>query len=445
MKFTATNKKLRQLLFDFNTSLIPRPDFQRRLVWTNRDKLSFIDTVLKGYPFPEIYIASGEVDTKTGQGKELLVDGQQRLTTLYQYFKGLTELVIPKGFSKYEELEEGKKKEFLEYVVVVRDLGPMDISEIRNIFQRINSTSYSLNAMEVHNARYDGAFKKLAQHLACDPFFSDHNVYTTTNVRRMKDVVFTISILITFMSSYFNRDSEIEPFLAKYNELYPQGEEIKTRFKNVINIIDDMEFDDNCRVWKKADIFTLICEIDRTLHKRNLAIDIEQVSRRLKYFYGQIQETKLTKFPDSTLELYYKASVQATNDRNNRIVRGEILQEVIDPNYKSGLILTDDTHVPDYSEIKEEMRRWFYENYEDPANLLPYESKEGGYFYLWGGPYDAREVLSDKFYDEYPDDVIEELAKELEDECWEWSAKPSPEDIDNDDIDESQEDIEPEF
>lgn len=425
MKFTATNKKLRQLLFGFNTSLIPRPDFQRRLVWTNRDKLSFIDTVLKGYPFPEIYIASGDVDTKTGEGKELLVDGQQRMTTLYQYFKGLSELIVPKGFPKYEELSEENKKDFLEYVVVVRDLGPMELAEIKNIFQRINSTSYSLNAMEMHNARYDGALKKFAQHVAGDKFFRNHKTFTNTNVRRMQDIVFTLSILITFLSTYFNRDNEIEQYLAKYNESFPMEKELRERYEAVISFIESMNFSSDCRVWKKADVFTLICEIDRALHKRNVELNKDDVYQRLSYFYEQVGNTELNSSPNSTLEEYYKASVQATNDRKNRIIRGEIIQEIIDTSYKSNIVLTDDSHVPDFEEMKERMREWFFTYYEDPAQNCPYESKEGGYFYIWGGPYDARDVLTDQFSGEYPDEIIEELVQELEAECWNWSGKPS--------------------
>jgi len=51
-----------------------------------RHKIAFIKTVLEGYPFPEVYIASGEVDLETARGNLMLVDGQQRLTTLYDYF-----------------------------------------------------------------------------------------------------------------------------------------------------------------------------------------------------------------------------------------------------------------------------------------------------------------------------------------------------------------------
>jgi uncharacterized protein with ParB-like and HNH nuclease domain len=64
-------------------SLCPRPEFQRRLVWNNKDRVAFIETVVLGYPFPEIYVAAGDVNVESGEANEMLVDGQQRITTLH--------------------------------------------------------------------------------------------------------------------------------------------------------------------------------------------------------------------------------------------------------------------------------------------------------------------------------------------------------------------------
>ena len=41
--------------------LILQPDFQRKLVWAPKHKESFIDTILRGFPFPEIYIAQSGI------------------------------------------------------------------------------------------------------------------------------------------------------------------------------------------------------------------------------------------------------------------------------------------------------------------------------------------------------------------------------------------------
>jgi len=80
---------------------------------------------------------------------------------------------------------------------------------------------------------------------------------------------------------------------------------------------------------------------------------------------------------------------------------------------------------------KEVMRDWFFQNYEDPAENTPYESKEGGYIYIWGGPYNAREELSSEFCDLVPEEVIEELVEELETHSHQWSGKPSADDFDD--------------
>jgi hypothetical protein len=42
---------------------------------------------------------------------------------------------------------------------------------------------------------------------------------------------------------------------------------------------------------------------------------------------------------------------------------------------------------------KEYMRYWFHRNFEDPAEETPYNTREGGYLYIWGGPYNAHDEL----------------------------------------------------
>ena len=76
------------------------------------------------------------------------------------------------------------------------------------------------------------------------------------------------------------------------------------------------------------------------------------------------------------------------------------------------------------------MRTWFFHNYEDPAERTPYEGREGGYIYIWGGPYDAHEELGAEFGGIVPEAVIEELVGDLESYCTEWTSAEKPEDYD---------------
>ncbi len=67
------------------------------------------------------------------------------------------------------------------------------------------------------------------------------------------------------------------------------------------------------------------------------------------------------------------------------------------------------------------MLEWFHWNFEDPANETPYESREGGYQYIWGGPFDALEQLGDRFGGLVPDEAIEAAAQETFGDGWQWA------------------------
>jgi hypothetical protein len=68
----------------------------------------------------------------------------------------------------------------------------------------------------------------------------------------------------------------------------------------------------------------------------------------------------------------------------------------------------------------DEMVEWFFENYDDPANGVPYDGREGGYQYINGGPYNARDELADHFSD-VDESLREQAAKDIETSGgWEW-------------------------
>ena len=73
----------------------------------------------------------------------------------------------------------------------------------------------------------------------------------------------------------------------------------------------------------------------------------------------------------------------------------------------------------------EAMVEWFHSNFDDPAMETPYESAEGGYYYVWGGPYDAREKLWDAFPDA-SDELIDRAVDEIQsDGLFDWAPAGS--------------------
>lgn len=92
----------------------------------------------------------------------------------------------------------------------------------------------------------------------------------------------------------------------------------------------------------------------------------------------------------------------------------------------SGLELRPPTTPPEIDWSDEEsaveaMVEWFLANFEDPAMETPYESAEGGYQYIWGGPYDAEEELWEGFPDA-GEELVSRAADEIQsDGLFEWA------------------------
>ena len=94
------------------------PDFQRNLVWTNKQKSELIESVIMQIPLPLIYLAENE------DGKLVVVDGRQRLTTFFQFLDNEFRLkdlkILPQiNGMNFNELEESHL--YSRYVTIIED------------------------------------------------------------------------------------------------------------------------------------------------------------------------------------------------------------------------------------------------------------------------------------------------------------------------------------
>ena len=327
MKTSATNKKIRELIeLAKDGKLIPRPEFQRRLVWTHKDKDHFLDTILRGYPFPEIYLADGEVGLESGKGTQLLVDGLPRVSTLIEYFDASPNLRLL-SVSPYRELKEEEKRLFLQYDVAVRDLGSVSREEIVEVFQRLNATKYSLLDIEINNAVYTGELKQFAERIAENPFFTDNGVFNARDFKRMGDLRYALTVIINYIQGYFNRDDAFAESLDRYNDEFPLKETITVRLQKTFDLVSECGFDRKCRIWKKADLFTLLIELDALSISGAVMPQPSELLERLTGFYDSIDSGSVA--AGSVSGIYYKAAVQATNDKVNRLRRACIISGII--------------------------------------------------------------------------------------------------------------------
>src|SRR5215213_761731 len=69
-----------------NDSLVLSPSFQRRPVWPKVSKSYLVDTIVKGYPIPIIFLRE-RTDLRSLEPEREVVDGQQRLRTLFSFIE----------------------------------------------------------------------------------------------------------------------------------------------------------------------------------------------------------------------------------------------------------------------------------------------------------------------------------------------------------------------
>lgn len=135
-----------------------------------------------------------------------------------------------------------------------------------------------------------------------------------------------MTVTATLLSSYFNRDDELEEFLKNYNDEFPEESDIKDRLEAVFPEIERVFENRKSRAWSEVNLLPLIVEIDRALRSQKFtpeAID------RLNRFFERIGSDGADAPSDTVLGKYYRAQRYATADRSSRRTRGRLLQKVI--------------------------------------------------------------------------------------------------------------------
>lgn len=297
-----------------------RPDFQRKFVWTREHQEAFIDTVLNGLPFPEIYVCEGEVDVQKLRTTRLVIDGQQRLTTIRNYIEGKHELP-PVKISPYQSLTNDQKQDFLSYQIVMRDLGKVDEETTREIFRRINLTKFKLDDIEIHNAVYDGHFIRAAKFILEHVELEQYGVLKESEFTRMADLHFILLVMATLESGgYFAQDREVEPMVAGFNEEYPNESHMIALLIKTFATIRDLMLPVDSMWFRKSNFFTLIVETAK--HIDRLPADFKD---QLIALETNVMANKMN--TNSEYYKYYAYMYQATHGRAARVVRGSFFEK----------------------------------------------------------------------------------------------------------------------
>ena len=100
-KYTIVSDKVSiKDFFDFHDDYVTRPPYQRKAVWSKKKKQSLMDSLFRRYYIPKLVIR--EVRLSGNRTVNEIIDGQQRITTVQEFFNN--QYPLPKSL---EDLYEG--------------------------------------------------------------------------------------------------------------------------------------------------------------------------------------------------------------------------------------------------------------------------------------------------------------------------------------------------
>lgn len=132
-----------------------KPQFQRDYVWNQKQASRFIESLLMGLPVPGIFVYRLE------NGKHLIIDGLQRLTTLQWFYEGLfkgkeftlTDVREPWNQKTHNTLPEADRLRLDDAIVHTtvfkQDFPDKNHRSVYEVFERINTGGMKLSAQEI--------------------------------------------------------------------------------------------------------------------------------------------------------------------------------------------------------------------------------------------------------------------------------------------------------
>jgi hypothetical protein len=320
------------------------PAYQRRSVWTRRDRQFFLDTIFNNYPSPAVFLHK-DLD-EFANATYHVVDGKQRLETILMFVQN--ELPIRDNYGdirlngiKWKDLSDNMelKKRFLDYQITVEMLDSIEPTVVNEVFGRLNQNSRKLTPQEVRHARFDGWFINRAEQETENPLWKTLKVSTPGRYRRMQDAQYVSELMAVLLERQvigFDQMA-LDELYAKYD--HPEDldnpldtEEFDARFEALKEFLRRVE-DNGAAVTRNAPnlahfyslwAWIALCpdlpEPDKFAEAYGKFMETVQ-----SYGSGQDDATRDSGILEVVAQQYVEASRGATTDLSPRAIRFEAL------------------------------------------------------------------------------------------------------------------------
>jgi hypothetical protein len=305
------------------------PPYQRRSVWNLEYQQFFVDSILRNYPAPTIFLqVDVSADTPTIYR---VIDGKQRLTALFDFTRDkfqtpetLEDLNLNGLY--YSELPSEIKISVLEYIFTVENISKASTTELNEAFDRLNRNVARLNKQELRHARYAGQFIQKVEALAEHPFWSQIGVATPARIRRMQDVEYVSELYLICMVGTQDGKDDLDAYYAANDKEVKDEESADAKFLATQDYLRKLHASfplKATRFANLADFYSLWSAVTELLED-GVELEIAGAAGALAAFADEIQ--------DQTTErarTYLLSSVQGSNKKANRDLRAAMLKDVL--------------------------------------------------------------------------------------------------------------------
>lgn len=363
ISFDTCEKTIQDLANLFRTSTrkgLPHlnlsPGFQRESVWTIKDRQKLIDSVIRNYPIPAIFLYRRE---ENGEIIYDVIDGKQRLES-FLMFMGL---IRGNKFNARVQMSGNDEREWINWnylkrkekqnlingykITTIEVKG--DSADIMELFVRINSTGKALTAAEKRHAKYyHSDFLKSAGKLAnkYEKILITNKILNETQITRMKHVELMCELMISInQNDVINKKAALDKIMDDKTFSAAKSNLLQSKVAGIINRVFQM-FPKiyETRFHQLSDFYSLVVLISK-FHNENLILTDRKRNKLarelLVAFSVGIDKTRLLQkrvegIPNNLEKCrdYLLTVIQSTDEISQRRRREEMLRGLLENIFK---------------------------------------------------------------------------------------------------------------
>ena len=337
------------------------PEYQRGEVWDLPQKKRLVDSVLRGYPIPLIYLHHKNKEVAGARSDRFeVIDGQQRINALFEFWEGafkafhpatdaqearfpsfIENQPCPWGGKMFEEMDETLQKQFSDTMLSVVMIETEESNEARDLFIRLQS-GMPLNPQEKRDA-WPGNFTEFILKTGGKPLvpkYPGHDFFSVVMKAKSKNRGEFRQLAAQMMMLHMTRretggeklcdinGDAIDTFYYKHLDFDSLGVDAK-RLRDILTLLSQLLCDRKRRTVIKHEAIHLVLLVDKLLddYTRGWTTALAPAFDKFRTDFATAKYTRSYKVPSEYWVRYGQFTSGQTTLAKNLMQRDQFFTE----------------------------------------------------------------------------------------------------------------------